>query len=84
MPAGPAGSQGQRALGIVIVRAKGHALVQNHHDVGIKRALDFQNFFRGKKVTGAVQMGAELHALFVDFAQGTEAEDLKAAAVRKN
>ena len=29
-------------------------------------------------------MGADLHALFVDFAQGTEAEDRKAAAVRKN
>ena len=83
-PRGPAGGQGQGGFRIGVVRAVGHALVQHHHDVGIEIALDGNDFFRGEQMARAVQMRTELHALLADFAQGAQAEDLKAAAVREH
>ena len=47
---GPARGEGQRFFGIGVVRAKGHAFVQHHHDVRIKIALYFQHLFRREQM----------------------------------
>lgn len=57
------------------------AFVEHHQDVAAESELDVDGRFRGEEVAVAVEMAGEFDALFVDFAQVTETEDLKAATV---
>ncbi len=60
------------------------ALVERHHDVAAERELDVDRGFGREHVRVAIQMRAEEHAFFRDFAQIAEAEDLEAARVRQD
>ena len=57
------------------------ALVEHHGDVRTQRLLNFNRFFRRKKMFRAVQMRAEDHAFVRDFSQIGETENLKAARI---
>ena len=57
------------------------AVVEHHRDVRAEFALDLHRLFRAEKKERAIEMGTEFDAVGFDFANGSEAENLKAAAV---
>ena len=83
-PPGPAACQGQTLFRIAIVCAIGYTFIQHHHDVRVQGPLDFQHLLRGEQMLRTVDVRAELHPFLPYLAQGTQAEDLEAAAVRQD
>ena len=57
------------------------ALVEGHDDVGAEGDLDFHGAFGGKEVGRAVEVRPEGYAIFGEFAQVAEREDLEAAGI---
>lgn len=51
----------------------GGAFVKSHDDVGSEIVLDFDGVLGSEIVSGAVEMGLELNAVFVDLDAGFEA-----------
>ncbi len=60
------------------------ALIELHRDVGAEQNLDFDRALGRKLDDGAVEVGAEGHALVLDLAQLRERHDLEAAGVGQN
>ena len=59
----------------------GRAIVEDHGDVGAEFALNLHGFFGAEEEEGAIEVRAEFDSVRFDFADGCQAEDLKAAAV---
>ena len=57
------------------------ALVESHHDVRADGALDVHHLLGREEMLAAVDVGAELAALFREFANAGEGKHLKASAV---
>ena len=80
-PRGPAQRQLHRARGLVARRRIGRALVEDHHDVRIERALHRHRHFGRQQQPVAVDRRGERDAVLADLAQRAEAEHLEAARV---
>lgn len=80
-PLGPAKRELHRLLGTAAFDGKLRALVEGHDDIGPKRNLRLHGALRREQVGGTVEVRAELHALFADFAQLAQAEHLKPAGI---
>ncbi len=55
------------------------ALIQHHHDVAAQRELHIHRGGRGEQMLIAIQVRLEPHAVFVNFPQPAQAEDLETA-----
>lgn len=60
------------------------ALIESHDDVGAEANLNRHGTFRGKEMRRPVKMGTEGHALFCDFAEFAEAENLESPGIGEN
>src|SRR5579859_2071042 len=83
---GPPGPAQRHLHGLTAAFAPGGmlgAFIESHNDVAAEGNLNFNGALRGKQVRGAIEMRAEIDAVFADFAQFIQAEDLKAARVSK-
>src|SRR5215467_11098047 len=73
------------ALRRVIVRARiRNAFIQHHCDIAAEFRLDFHCDLRRNERPAAVDVILEFDALFGDFAQFRERENLEPAAIREN
>ena len=77
----PAVGESERFPGVGIVSHAGGTFVESHHDVGADGALDIHDSLGGEEVSRAVDVRAEVGALFGEFALSRQGKDLKAAAV---
>ena len=70
-----------RLLGVAVVCRAWRAFVEGHHDVGPDAALDVHHPFRREQMLRAVDVGTELHPLFLHLTDPRQREHLEAAAV---
>ena len=56
-------------------------IVEDHHDIRTKRGLNVNGLFWTQEVRAPIQVGLEADAVFIEIAQGTQAEYLVATAV---
>ena len=59
-----------------------NALVKGHADIAAQIGLDLHTLLRAHKDFAAVNVRRKIHALFLDFSQGRQAEHLKSAGIR--
>ena len=78
---GPAQRKIHRALDLAPLGRQPHAFVELHGDVGAEQNLHLDGALRRQCDHGAVEMGAERDALFLDFAQGRKRHHLKTAGI---
>ena len=77
----PAVCQVEALAGVGKVSRPWRALVESHHDVRADGALDVHHLLGREEMLAAVDVGAELAALFREFANAREGKHLEAAAV---
>ena len=77
----PAGRSLTGGFGVVVLRRVFNALVKSHCDSRSKVRLNLHAFLGSHKNLSSVNVGVEENALFLDFTQFGEAENLKSAAV---
>ena len=77
----PAQGELHRLRGFIAGRREWRALVEDHHDVGIERALDLHRDLGCQQQLVAVDGRREFDAFLGDLAHGPQAEHLEAAGV---
>src|SRR6185503_14935136 len=77
----PASGEIHAALGFFVASFTGRALVENHHDVGAERGLDFHRDLRRQETERAVDVRAKVCAFFGDLAERAKTPDLKTAGI---
>ena len=71
-------------LDIVPGRGIFDALVKGHADIAAQIGLNLHTFFRSHENLPSINVGGKVHAFFLDFPQGGQAEHLESAGVRQN
>ena len=71
-------------LNIVPGRGVFNALVKGHAHVAAQIGLDLHTLLRPHENLVAVDVGGKIHALLLDFPQGSQTEHLKSAGIRQN
>ena len=71
-------------LDIVPGRGILNALIKGHADIAAQIGLNLHTFLRAHENLPSVDVGGKVHAFFLDFPQGRQAEHLKSTGVRQN
>ncbi len=77
----PAERKLHRRFGLVMGRGKRRAFIEHHLDVGTEQALHLDGALRRQRHAGAVEMGLEGDAVFVELSQLGQRHDLIAAGI---
>ena len=62
-------------------RGQSHEIIKHHHNIAIERVLNLKHFLGGKEVLAPIDMGFELHAIFIQSHIAPEAKGLESPTI---